>query len=73
MSENILSKIPFLDGNAKSFGVYATKIEAYAEFVGSRDALDPILMTNCPTLLELVALDVTMPDNQNLIDLYKAN
>jgi hypothetical protein len=30
-----------------SFGVYLSKIEANAEFVGIGDALDPILMDNC--------------------------
>jgi hypothetical protein len=37
------------------------------------DALDPVLMKNCPTCLEFVALDITMSNNQGLIELYRAN
>ena len=43
MSDNSLSKIPYWDGKAESFGVYVSKIEAYAEFMGVGDALDPKL------------------------------
>ena len=49
MTDNSLSKIPYWDGNAKSFGVYASKIEVYAKFLGIGDELDPVLITNCPT------------------------
>ena len=34
MSESGLSKIPYWDGKAESFGVYVSKIEAYAKIVG---------------------------------------
>ena len=37
------------------------------------DALDPVLMKNCPTWLEFAVLDVTRPDNQQLGELYWAN
>ena len=65
MTKNSLSKIQFWGGKAKRFGVYNSKIEAYAEFVGAGDALDPVLMANCPTWSKFVALDVTRPDSQN--------
>ena len=42
MSKTGLSKILYLDGKAKSFGVYVSMIEAYAELVGMGDVLDPI-------------------------------
>jgi hypothetical protein len=67
MSESSLRNIPFWDGKSKSFGVYVSRIEAYAEFIGMGDALDPVLMKNCPTHSECVALDITMPKNQGLI------
>ena len=73
MSKNRLSKILYWDGKAKSFGVYVSKFEAYAKLIGIGDALDSILMVSCPTQLEFVALDDTRPDNQNLIESYKAN
>jgi hypothetical protein len=73
MSDNSLSKIPYWDGKAESFGVYVSKIEAYAEFMGVGDALDPVLMANCPTKSEFAVLDVTDPANAILIELYKAN
>jgi len=49
MSKSSLSKIPYWDGKAEIFRVYVSKIEAYAKFIGVGDALDPILMVNCPT------------------------
>jgi hypothetical protein len=73
MSEKSLSNIPFWDRKAASFGVYISKIEAYVEFVGIGDALDPVLIENSPAWLEFVALVITMPDNQTMVDLYKAN
>ena len=73
MSKSSLSKIPFWDGKAKSFRVYVSKIEAYAEFVGVGDSLDPVLMEKCPTRSEFAALDITRPDNQTLVDLSKVN
>ena len=53
MTDNSLSKIPYCDEEAEIFCVYVSNIKAYAKFMGIGDALDPILMTNCPTLLEL--------------------
>jgi hypothetical protein len=50
-----------------------SKIEAYAEFMGIGDALDPILMANCPTKSEFAEIDVTNPTNLPLVELYKAN
>ena len=52
ISKSGLSKIPYWDGKAESFGVYVSKIEAYAKFIGMGDALDPNLVMNCPTQLE---------------------
>jgi hypothetical protein len=49
MTHNSLSKISYWDGNGESFGLYVSKIEAYAEFMGIGDALDPTLMAKCPT------------------------
>ncbi len=34
MSDSSLSKIPYWDGKAESVGVYISKIEMYAEFMG---------------------------------------
>ena len=73
ISENSLSKIPFWDGKAESFGVYVSKIKAYAEFIGIGEALNPILRENCLTWSEFVVLDETLPDNKALVDLYKVN
>jgi hypothetical protein len=42
MSESSLSKIQFRDGKVESFGVYISKIDAYAEFMCMEDALDPV-------------------------------
>ena len=44
-----ISTIPYWDGKTKSFGVYLRKIKAYDKFIGIGDALDHILMENCPT------------------------
>ena len=73
MTDNSLSKIPYWDDKAENFGVYISKIEAYAEFMGIGDALDPVLMANCPTWLEFDMIDVTTPTNVHLLELYKAN
>jgi hypothetical protein len=73
MTDISLSKIPYWDGKAESFGVYVSKIEAYAQFVGIGDALDPVLMANCPTKMEFVSIDATNPTNVPLVELYKAN
>ncbi len=62
-----------MGGKAKSFGVYASKIEAYAKLVDVGDALDPLLMKNSPTWLEFAVLGVTRPNNQQLVKLYWAN
>ena len=73
MTDNSLSKIPYWDGKAESFGVYVSKIEAYAECMGVGDALDPVLMENCPTKSEFATIDLTNPTNMPLVELYKAN
>ena len=63
MNENSLSKIPCWDGKAESFGVYVSKIEAYAKFMGVGDAMDPVLMVNCPTRIEFAEIGITKPEN----------
>ena len=73
ITQNSLRKIPYWDGKAESFGVYISKIKAYAKFMGIGDALDPILMVNCPTKLEFAVIDVMNPTNMPLVELYKAN
>ena len=49
MTDNSPSKTPYWDSKAESCGVYVSKKEAYAEFMGIGDVLDPVLMVNCPT------------------------
>ncbi len=73
MSKRSLSKIPFWDGKARSFGVYVSKIEAHVELIGVGDALDPVLIKKYPTWLEFVVLDITKPYNQQLVELYLAS
>ena len=73
MTDNSLSKIPYWDGKAESFGVYLSKIEAYAESIGVGDALDPVLIANCPTKSEFVEIVVTSPTNIPLVERHKAN
>ena len=63
MSNNSLNKIPNWDGKAKSFGVYGSTIQAYAEFIDIRNAMDLILMDYCPTWSEFAAIDIAKPDN----------
>ena len=70
MCKSSLSKIPFWDEKVKSFGVYVSKIKAYAKFVGMGDVLDPVLMSNCPSRTKFAVLDITKPDNQQLVKLY---
>ncbi len=53
--------------------MYVSKIEAYAKFLGIGDALDPVMMANCPTKLEFTLIDLTNPVNVPLVELYKAN
>jgi len=53
--------------------MYVSKIEAYAKFMGIGDALDHILMVNCPTKSEFVVIDTTNPTNMPLVELYKVN
>ncbi len=53
--------------------MYVSKIEVYAEFIGIGDALDPILMRNCPTWSKFEELDIKKVGDQGLIDLYKSN
>ena len=73
ISKNSLSKIPFWDGKAESFGVYVSKIEAYADFIGIGEVLDPILIKNCWTRSEFAVLDEMLPENKALVNLYKGN
>ena len=73
MTDNSLSKILYWDGKVESFGVYTSKIESYAKFMGIEDALDPGLMASCPTKLEFVVIGVTNPTNMPLVELYKVN
>ena len=73
MTNNSLSKIPYWDDKAESFGVYVSKIKAYAEFMSIGDALDPVLMVNCPSQSEFAVIDVTVPANLPFVELYKAN
>jgi len=73
MTDNSLTKIPYWYEMAVSFGVYVSKIEAYAEFMSVGDALDPLLMANCPTRLEIADINVTSPANVLLVELYRAN
>jgi hypothetical protein len=72
MTDNSLSKIPYWDGKAESFGVYVSKIKVYAKFTDVRDVLDPVLMANCPKS-EIAVIDITNPTNMPLVELYKAN
>jgi hypothetical protein len=53
--------------------VYVSEIDAYAEFIGVGDALDPVLMVNCPTKSEFTVIDMMNPTNGPLVELYKAN
>jgi hypothetical protein len=73
MAENSLGKILYWDEKAESLGVHVCKIQANAEFVHVRDKLNPILMTKCPTQLGYGTIDVVKPENQTLVNLYKAN
>jgi hypothetical protein len=73
MTNNSLSKIPYWNGNAESFGVSVSKIEAYTKFMGIGDALDPVLMANCSTKSEFLVIDVTYPTNIPLMELYDVN
>jgi hypothetical protein len=41
--------------------------------MGVGDALDPVLMANCPTKSEFVEIDVMNPTNMPLVELNKAN
>jgi hypothetical protein len=63
MTDKSLSKIPYWDGKLERFGVYICKIEAYAEFMGVGDAMDPMLMVNCLTKSEFSTLEVMNPTN----------
>ena len=72
MSENSLSKIPNWDEKAESLGVHVCKIQDNPEFFRVRDKFNPVLMENCPTWLELAVL-VIRPENQELIDFFRAN
>ena len=73
MTDDSLSKIPYWGSKAESFSVYISKIEVYAKFLGIEDALDPVLMANCPTQSKFAVIDVRIPENLPLVELYKAN
>lgn len=73
VSKSNLSKTPYWDGQAKSFGVYNSKIEGYGEFIGVGDTLDPVLITFCPTRLEFAVIAIMIPKNLTLVDVYRAN
>ena len=53
--------------------MYISKIQAYVKFIGMRDGLNPVLTTKCPTQSKYEAIDVLKPENQTLVNLYKAN
>ena len=48
-------------------------MSARLSLVGFEDALDHVLMANCPTRSEFAMIDVTNPTNVHLVELYKAN
>ena len=73
MTYNSLSKTLYWDRKAKNFGVYVSKIEEYAKFMGIGDALDPLMMANCLTISEFVVIDITNHTNMPLVELYKAS
>ena len=74
MSESSLSENPYWDEKAENFGVHNVvgKTEVCARHLILEDAFNPVLMENCPTRSELAVL-VIRPENQELIDLYRAN
>ena len=53
--------------------MYISTIKAYAKFIGVGVALDLVMMENCPTQSEFAVLNITMPENQTLVNLYKEN
>lgn len=67
MSNNSLGKIPLCDGKVKSFGVFVSKIKAYAQFDAVGDEWDPILIKSCPMQSGVVEHDIISPDNQTLV------
>ena len=71
MTNNSLSKIPYWDGKAESFNLYVSKIKAYAKFKGIGDALNPVLMANCPIKLEFAVIDITNPTNIPFVELTR--
>ena len=73
MSKNSLGKIPYWDSKMESFGVNVRKMKAYAKFMGIGDALDLVLMANCPTQSEFAMINITNPTNVHLVELYKVN
>ena len=53
--------------------MYVRKIKAYAKFMGIGDALNPVMMANCPTKLEFASFDLRNHTNLPLVELYKTN
>jgi len=41
--------------------------------MGIEDALDPILMANCPTQKKFTVIDIPIPTNLPLVELYMVN
>jgi hypothetical protein len=73
MTNNCLSKSPCWDRKAESFSVYVSKIEAYAEFMGTGYALDPAMMVNGSTESEIAVIDVNNLTYMPLVELFKAS
>ena len=53
--------------------MHVSNIQACAKFIGVRDGLNPVLMTKFPTQSEYGSIDVVKPENQTLVNMYKAN
>jgi hypothetical protein len=49
MSKITLNKIPYWDGKAENFRLYISMIKGHVKFIGIGDALDLVLIENCPT------------------------
>jgi hypothetical protein len=71
MSGHSLSQILYWNEKAESFEVDMREIRANAVIVDIGDEVDPVSMKNCPTWLEYVVLNITKPENQVPVGLYK--
>ncbi len=49
------------------FGVYVSKIEASAKFMGMGDAMDPVMMANCLTKSEFTLIETKNLTNVTLL------